>query len=290
MAVSSSALIPRVRTYLDERPFVSTGTAATAGTTTVAVTDGTDWAEGAIVEFQDNGEQCLVQSVSGNNLTVIRGWNGTTAASHSSITVFRDPQWTYQNIEQSIGSAVRRLWPYAYKATADTVTPVAGTVWYDLAAGALALIEVNQRYGSSDQFLGTFGDGQESRQVVLKMNMPTGLVTSTVGVRFPDGFYHSSNTVNVIYATEITGTSDIEDAGDLAVSDAVIFGALARLLAGKEAERVGIGEDLEQSRSIRVGGRLSAGAYYERMFRKELEALRLNHKRLIPIMPTRKYK
>lgn len=291
MAVSSSALIPRVRTYLDERPFVTTATATTSGTTTVAVTDGTDWEEGAILEFQDNGEQVMVQSIAANNLTVVRGWNGTTAQSHSSIQAFRDPQYTYQNVSQCIDSAVRRLWPYAWKATDDTVTPLSdGTVWYDLAAGALALIEVNQRYGSSNQKLGTFGDGRESRQVIFKVNMPTALVTSGVGVSFPDGFYHSSNTVNIKYAAYITGSSDIEDTGDLAVTDAVIYGALARLISGKEAERVSGGEDVEASRSVRVGGRLSTGAYYGDLFRRELEALRLNHKKKIPLMPTRKFK
>lgn len=291
MAVSSAALIPRVRAYLDERPYVTTATAANASTTTVSVTDGTDWEEGAILEFQDNGEQCMVQTIAANNLTVVRGWNGTTAQTHTSIQAFRDPVFTYDNITKCIATGIQGLWPHAWKATDDSVTPLSdGTVWYDLAADAFGLIEVNQRYGTSNQKLGVFGDGRDSRQVVMKRNMPAGLVASSVGIRFPGGFYHLTNTVNIKYATAITGTSDIEDDGDLPVADTVVYGALARLLAGKEAERIGVGEDVEEARSIRVGGRTQVGAYYQRMYQEGKEMLKVLHDRQIPIMPVRRWK
>ena len=292
MAVSTSALIPRVRSYLDERPFTTTASAASASSV-VAVTDGTDWEEGAVLEFQNNGEQALVQSISANNLTCVRGWNGTTAATQASGLAWRDPQYTYDNILKCLESAVRRLWPYCWKATGDTITPDTSdpvATWYDLDAAALALINVVQRYGTSDLQVGIFGDGRSNRQVVFERNLPTGLVTSTVGVRFPNGFFHPTNTVTVNFAAAITGTSDIEDDGELAVADAVIYGALGRLLSGKEAERVTQGEDQEVARSVRVGARLSAGAYYERLFRKELEMLKLKHQAQIPIMPVKRFR
>lgn len=293
MAVSGSDLIPRVRSFLDERPYVTTATATSSSTTTVAVSDGTAWDAGAVLEFQDNGEQCLVQSVAANNLTVIRGWNGTTALkqTHTSIEAWRDPQHTYHEVSKSIDSAVRRLWPYAWKLTDDTITPLSdGTVWYDLNSAALALSSVVQQYGTSDVKLGIYGDGVDNRQVIFERNIPTGLVASGVGLRFPNGFFHSTNTVRVKFVAAITGTTDIEDDGELSVSDAVIYGALGRLLSGKELERVSTGEDLEVARSVRVGGRLSAGAYYERLFRKECESLRLKHQQQLPIMPTKKWK
>jgi hypothetical protein len=289
MAVSTSALIPRVRSYLDERPFVTTASAASSSSV-VAVTDGTDWEEGAVLEFQNNGEQALVKSISSNDLTCVRGWNGTTAATQASGVAWRDPQYTYDNILKCLESAVRRLWPYAWKATDDTITPLTdGTNWYDLADG-LALINVVQQHGTSDQRLGIYGDGRSEKQVIFEKNLPTGLVASGTGLRFPNGFYSTANVVRVKYAAAITGTSDIEDDGELAVADAVIYGALGRLLSGKEAERVTHGEDQEVSRSVRVGARLSAGAYYERLFRKELEMLKILHMRLIPIMPTKRFR
>jgi len=292
LAVSTTDLIPRVRTYLDERPFVTTATATNASTTTVSVTDGTDWEEGAILEFQDNGEQVLVQSIAANNLTVVRGWAGTTAQTHTSIQAWRDPQYTYDNINKCLASAVRRLWPYAWKIVDDSITPLTdGTIWYDVAADALALVNIVQSYGTSPHIsLGIYGDGKANKQVVFERNLPTAIAASTVGVRFPDGFFHISNTIRIKYAAAITGTTDIEDDGELSVSDAVIYGGLGRLISGKELERVTAGEDQEVSRSVRVGARLSAGAYYERLFRKELEMLRLKHQGQMPIMPTKKFK
>ncbi len=290
MAVSRAALIPRVRSFLDERPFVTTASAASSSSV-VAVTDGTDWEEGAILEFQNNGEQALVQSISVNNLTCVRGWNGTTAATQASGNAYRDPQYTYDNVDKALTAAISRLWPYCWKVTDDTITPLTdGTQWYDLAADAFGLVNVVQQYGSSSQSLGRYGDGMTNRQVIFERNLPTALVASGVGVRFPNGFFHVSNTVRIKYATAITGTSDIEDDGDMPVAEAVIMGALARLLVAKESERVVQGEDQEVARSIRVGARLSTSAYYERAFQKQLESLRLKHKIQIPIMPTRKYK
>jgi hypothetical protein len=290
MAVSTTDLITRVRTYLDERPFVTTGSAASSSSV-VAVTDGNDWEEGAIGEFQNNGEQFLVKSISSNDLTCVRGWNGTTAATQASGQVWRDPQYTYDNINKCLASAVRRLWPYAWKAVDDTITPSPelGTIWYDL-ADALALINVVQQHGSDDASLGIYGDGRNNRQVIFEKNLPTGLVASGTGLRFPTGFFSTDNVVRVKYAAAITGTSDIEDDGELAVADAVIYGALGRLISGKELERVTMGEDQEVARSVRVGGRLSAGAYYERLFRKECEMLKLKHQKLIPIMPVKRFK
>jgi hypothetical protein len=287
MAVSNTTLIPRVRRWLDERPFVDVATAASAGTTTVSVSDGADWEEGAILEFQDDGEQCLVRSVASNNLTVIRGWNGTTAAAHSSITVFRDPQYTYYNILQAIDSAIDKLYPYAYKVASTTVTPApTTTVWYNLAVSDfIDLIAVEQVYGSTNQSLGVFGEKDSGRPVLLRRNIPSSLAaTDGIALRFPAGFWNNSNDVTVKYRTFITGTADIEDDGRLPVADAVVFGATAFLLQAKESERVGEGEDSETSRSVRTGARAAAGLNMERLWKHALQGLKYNHELRYPPM------
>lgn len=290
MAVSISDLITRVRSSLNERPFVSTATLTSAGDLIATVTDGGDWEEGAIMEFQDNGEQCLVQSVSGNDVTVVRSWNGTTAQTHTSITVFRDPEFTYKSISDALTSSVNDLWPHAYKVVSDSIVPNPGvTVWYPLANDALGLIRVLQEYGTSGEKLGIFGGGRGERQVVFETGLPASFTTNSVALRFPDGFYGTANLV-VDYAAAITGTSDIEDDGELNVATAVVYGALARLLADKEVGRVSLAEDSEAARSIRVGGRLSAASYYERACQREKEMLRIKHRQQHPIMPIRKVK
>lgn len=286
MAVSNTTLIPRVRRWLDERPYVDVATASNASDTTLDVTDGADWEEGDIVEFQDDGEQCLVRSVSGNTLTVLRGWNGTTAAGHTSITVFKSPQYTYYNILQSIDSAIDKLWPYAYKVATTTITPDSNTLWYNLTvSNFIDLVSVQQVYGSVDQAVGVFGQKGSGRSVVLGRNLPSSLaVTDGIALQFPYGFWDNSNDVLVTYRTYITGTADIEDDGRLPVADAVVFGATAFLLQAKESERVGEGEDLETARSVRSGARATAGVNMERLWKQALVGLKEKHELRYPPM------
>lgn len=292
-SVSISDLVTRVRAMLDERPLVTSGTLTSAGDLIATMADGNDWHEGAIMEWQDNGEQCLVQSVSGNDVTVVRSWNGTTAQTHTSITAYRDPAYTFQNVTAALTAAINRLWPHVWKTTDDTITPDTSDpiqTWYDLAADAYGIVSARQRYGVSDLKVGTFGDGRLDHQIIFERNLPTGVAASGVGVRFPNGFFHATNVVDIKYATPITGSSDIDDESDLNVAECVVYGALARILGAKEINRVVQGEDQEVSRSVRVGGRLSAGAYYERLFQREKEIIRQKLRLQTPIMPMKRYK
>lgn len=285
MAVSQSALIPRVRTFLNDRPYVTTGTAANAADLTIDVTDGTRWEEGAIGEFQDTGDQFYVQSVAGNVLTVIRGWNGTTAAAHSSITLFRDPTYFYKDINEALTAALNGLWPYVWKKGEDTITPSSTTVWFDLDAAFVDLISATQRYGASNEYIGTYGGKNTGRPIIVSHNLPTAVVASGKGARFPNGFFHNSNTVEINYRTPITGTSDIEDSATLPVAEAMIYGALARLLTGKEVERISYGEDVEVARGVNPGQRMRVSAYYENLYREKLQMLKLNHEMTIKPQP-----
>ncbi len=60
---------------------------ALAAATTVAVADGTKFRAGMTVSPVGSDEVLLVTAVSGNNLTVTRGFGGTTAATVASGTV-----------------------------------------------------------------------------------------------------------------------------------------------------------------------------------------------------------
>jgi hypothetical protein len=71
--------------WIEDAPNVrtsTTGAAASAGATTLSVADGGLFAEGDVIVVQS--EYLRVASVSGNNLTVGRGFGDTTPASHSS--------------------------------------------------------------------------------------------------------------------------------------------------------------------------------------------------------------
>jgi hypothetical protein len=67
--------------------------ALNASTTTVAVTSGTPYAAGQILRCGD--ELMLVVTVVSNSLTVIRGWNGSTAAAHDTLATL--PYWKTQS-------------------------------------------------------------------------------------------------------------------------------------------------------------------------------------------------
>lgn len=290
MGVSSSALVQRVRNYLDERPYSTTATATDGSTTSITVGDNTAWEEGAILEFQDNGEQCLVTSAAANPITVRRGWNGTTTSAHSSILALRDPTYLYATILQAVNGSVRRLWPYAYKLGTTTVTPApTTTVWYSLASATdlVDLVRVQQLHGATNQHVGVFGMENSGRAVIFARNMPATISTTGLALKFPHGFWNNSNVVDVQYRARITGTSDIEDDDDLPVSDAVVYGALELIFLGQEGKRVGEGEDAEPSRSVSVGGRGSLAQVYGSLFRQELQVLKLKHEEKWPPMRTK---
>jgi hypothetical protein len=83
---------------------------ANGTTTTITVADGTNWAENDILEIDETDEQCLVRSVATNDLTVIRGWAGTTAAAAADAgIIYKNPRFTKQQITDSINAAVSSL-------------------------------------------------------------------------------------------------------------------------------------------------------------------------------------
>jgi hypothetical protein len=72
---------------------VAEGGTFTAGDTTLTVTDGSKFAMGQTLLM--DAEQLFVSGISGNNLTVARAVNGTTAASHSNgadIFIYQYPE------------------------------------------------------------------------------------------------------------------------------------------------------------------------------------------------------
>lgn len=58
------------------------GAVSSTSTTTIAVTDGDVFSAADVISIASGTEFMLVESVSGNNLTVVRGYQNTTAATH----------------------------------------------------------------------------------------------------------------------------------------------------------------------------------------------------------------
>jgi hypothetical protein len=248
MAFSQSLLIQRVRDLLMDAPWATpfTGT-VTSGATTIPVPDGTLWDVGAIGEFQDNGEQFYTRSVSGNNLTVFRGYNGTTAAAHDGsvtpIVVYRDPTFTYKRIQDSIELITQSVWPYVWKKVTTTITPVGGVVWYNLASDAMGLINVSQvdTTDPTKPRYYVYGSKGSRLPVGIKFNVPTNLAASGTAIQFPRGFATINFNVQVDYAAKLTATvvsGNYQDINEGILAEMVAHGAAARLGYLSEVPRV----------------------------------------------------
>ena len=211
MALSSSDLVQRVRDLVMDRAWETSSTTTGTGTT-VAVPDGTQWSEGDIGEWQTGavgGEQFYVRSVSSNDLTVFRGYNGTTAETHTSgDRILKNPQYTIRQIQQAVDKAVRSLWPSVYKVGTITLSGYASTtIWHNLNAATVGIVGVVQLYGSSDQYAGLFGT-RGSLPFQTNFGLPAALVSSGKGLRFPSGLYHATNDIVVSDMRLVTGTTD----------------------------------------------------------------------------------
>lgn len=302
MSVTSATVIQRVRDILLDTPWATnfTGTIASTSTTSVTVADGTRWDEGDIVEFQDNGEQLYVSTVVGNVLTVVRGWAGTTAATHdgsvTAITILRDPRFSYKRIKDSIELIMQSLWPYVYKKVTTTITPVSGTVWYDLNASAQGLIQVGQLSSTSPYIYYGYGVRGTKRPVSFLQNAPTTLAASGVAVGFPRGFALTTTNVQVDYAAKLTtnngsGTYDgitYADINDGLQAECIAYGAASRLVMLSDVQR-STNEDVNMGdSSVQPGMRTRVGRdmwqqhqYYRELWKEDL-------RRTIPIMSSSK--
>ena len=249
MTVSRDTLVWRVKGLMGNVPnFQGTITGSVTNVaTTVPVNDGTDWAEGDVLEFED-GDLCYVESVATNNLTVIRDHLGSTGTAHNSgDVVYKNPTVYIKDVKDALDLTLKGLWPYIWKVTSDTITPADGTVWYDLAADAIDIVSAYQLYGASLEHVGSFGAPSNQRSILVRHNLPTALVASGVGVAFPGGFF-SDEDVNITYRAKLTGAVtgvNYTEISDGVEADCITYGAAARLVQSREATKV-LGEDKAQ--------------------------------------------
>jgi hypothetical protein len=246
MALAKATVVSRVRRLLTDRPWETTSTTATTSAP-VAVPDGTQWAAGDILEWTfsatGTGEQALVRSVSTNDLTVLRGYGSVAPTAHASgDRVIKNPTFSYDDIVESIDETLNGLWPNAWKAITQTVTPDSAAKWIDSGLSATeldALVDFSsavQVYNTDD--LGVYGPHQR-RRIKIRRNMPSGTWASAVAVAFPDGYYSTTASITMIFRGKITDTittsnyDDLDDGNSL--TEAVVWLAAGRLLMKKEA-------------------------------------------------------
>ncbi len=275
--LTNALLVPRLRDLVADRSWETTSTTTGTGTT-VAVPDGTQWVGGDIGEWQTGavgGEQFYVVSVSVNDLTVYRGYNSTTAETHTSgDRILKNPQYTIRQLQKALNEARDALWPSVWTIGEITLTPDTATQWYDLEEATLGIVSVTQLYGSSDQYAGRFGE-RGSLPVALDLRLPTALCASGKGLRFPSGIYDSDNFIYVVDKRKILGTdADIDD-DIFPVAECLLYLAAGRLIQALEIRRVSRGENADTVGSVGSGARLQTGAYYTNQGNTKKEELKL---------------
>jgi hypothetical protein len=284
MAISSSALVQRVRDILEDRAFQDSSTTTGTGTT-ITVTDTSIYSPGAIVEWQTGAvgyEQMYVRSITNaTDMVVIRGYNGTTAETHTSgDAIVVNPSFTGRNIQQSITQILNESYPQAWVPGTVSLTWTGTTKWYNLNALTLGIVSVTQIKNTTVTDYGRFRDKYQGDGLsyIVQRDLPTGVVASTTGISFPLGVYDSrtsgGNAIVVRDVRAITGTSDIEDSATLPVAEAIVWGVCGRLLKAKEARRVAAGEPATVTGTVGTGVRFGLGREYEQEWRNRLERIK----------------
>jgi hypothetical protein len=276
MAYSQATLIRRVRAVLGDNPFTDICTEAMDTTETdLSVADTTKWSVGDIAEFSDDGERCLVTALfSATVLTVERGFlsatPGTGTAHNISTRILKSPVFQHNEVKDAIDSSIRALWPYVYKIVPVTITPVQGTHWYEIdeptADNASAIVELSSVRQVVNGRMFSYGARRDTYPVRIHLGAPTGLAASGVALELP--YLRSTGSdIFVRGIAPVTTTLSSTDYADLTEGievDAVMYLAVARMIAETGITRVTT-EDIGMSdESVRPGTRESVAEYWDR--------------------------
>ncbi len=278
MAFSRTTLVHRIRRILNDNPFQDTCTEAMDTTETgLDVADTTKYDIGAIVEFQDDGEQCLVTALaSGTTLTVIRGYNSTTpgtGSSHSiSCVIAKDPVFQWVQIQEDIESVLRGLWPYVYKEVNLTLTPnTDGNQYYNVTNGdtipLMGLSSVTQIVGTgATSRVFRYGERKGAYPVRIFSNMPTSKVASGQALWIPY-LADATNSIFVNGIGNITATYSAPNYSDISEGvqvDAVKFLTVALLVAGSDIARTTQEDVMMGDQTVVPGRRTDVSSFWER--------------------------
>ena len=232
-----ASIVQRVRNtvygaFPTEAPFVTTLAAShNISATTVTVLEEDNWAAQDILENQETNEEMLVLSVTTDGsdvLTVIRAWEGSTAAASvgADDVLVKNPRFRYSQISQAITETLASLESWGIYVHGNTQITRADPAWfYELAVtdvvepmGVLRAyeVEVNASIPRSLPFR-------------YQHNLGTNPAEYSVGagVTMQDwGATLNTEEVELIYAKKIAATTDLLTRQE----ELVVLGAVARLL------------------------------------------------------------
>jgi len=276
MAFSQATLINRIRvrsgTSQEDKHDICTEAMDTTETG-LDVADTTIWAVGDTVQFEDDGELCLVTALaSATTLTVIRNYlfsvttTAGTGTSHSiNADIVQNPIFSIKSVKEAVEEVLRSLWPWVYtKVTAD-LTPSTTTSYYSVAATFEELSDAMQRDTDATIAAPRYYGGRRSlHPIELLKNLPDNFPTTEDtgrAVRIPR-VYNTTNTIRVNGIARITAATSgspvtYTDLTDGLEVDCVVDLATGLLLETSDTGR-STGDDVSMSDQSVVPGRRSA--------------------------------
>jgi hypothetical protein len=219
-------------------------TTCDSSTTSIVLTytPGAEIVAGVIIEI--DYEQMMVVSNTTVTLTVIRGWNGTTAASHTlSTVVYVEPRFPRQAILDEAISELRALPQTIFTTETVVLTFSSSTNRVDLTGATGTVYRVI--HADRANFEGQSYPGFKPTLRIIRNADPTAF-PSGYAVAIDEGLsYGQVATVRVVYAkslatTTLTSSTDLQSTVGLPITaeDIIAFGAASRLLYDKEALRL----------------------------------------------------
>ena len=278
MSYSKPTLIREIRTVLGDFPFVTACTTSPNTTiTTFDVASTTKFDVGDILEFQDDGERVLVTALTdADTLTVIRNFDGSngsavgTGSAHTAgVLVAKNPRYPYLSIVDSISDVIYALWPYVYKAVTATITPVAGTKWYEIdenSTNSTEMMELSSVVQDVNSKPFWYGTRRTSYPVRLHFGVPTTIAGSGVAIEIP--FLRSTtNTISVKGIGRITPTLSSTNYADLSAGvqiECVKFFTVAHMIEKLGILRVASDDITMTDESVRPITRETVAQYWHK--------------------------
>lgn len=261
-----SGTVANIRRLLKDRPIQAKLGAAQSDTTTetTTVTAGTAkfFKEGQVWEHADNNgdsastssEQRLITAVASTTVTGIRGYNSTTAATHSNSTyMLLDPRFPYDTVTQAIGTVLDTdMFPNdVYEIVEHEVTSSATSFAYNAPATACErILNIYQRIASTDRPTPITNWTQlQNADTDLWANGKVYTIEQNFGARGTAVYY-----VNCAHKLAVTTLSTAQER-------IVHLMACAYLLEWEEPKRAA-GPTNQGDRTVRVGDQARLAAYY----------------------------
>lgn len=159
MPATGTQLIDRTRRFMGDYPDRGSTSATISSTaTTLSIPAATSAAYSVNMVIQIDQEALLVTSVASSvSLTVTRGIQGTTAATHASgATVLQKPRFLDIEYLDALNYAIQATWPWLYKPVIDDYSITTATDTYEYSIPSTQMR--NELSDENSRFENTIGD------------------------------------------------------------------------------------------------------------------------------------